>query len=116
MKEGIQDSFRQWYMEYKRIHGKFPEFPADKVWQQPGFQFSVNDDGKEPQGDSEDGENNGDDAKSEDSPSTPKGKDKGGKAKPGSGKKGGKGGDEGEEDENKFKFDNSKHLTSLKTG
>lgn len=43
MRESIQDSFRQWYMEFKRIHGKFPEFPSDKQWQQPGFQFSVED-------------------------------------------------------------------------
>jgi hypothetical protein len=39
MKEAIQDSFRQWYMEHKRIFGKFPEFPPDEVWQKPGFQF-----------------------------------------------------------------------------
>ena len=39
IKETIQDSFRQWYMEHKRIHGKFPEFPEDEVWQKPGFQF-----------------------------------------------------------------------------
>ena len=39
MKEAIQDSFRQWYMEHKRIFGKFPEFPEDEVWQTPGFQF-----------------------------------------------------------------------------
>jgi IQ and AAA domain-containing protein len=41
MKEAIQDEFRQWYMEYKRLNGKFPEFPADEVWQQPNFKFSI---------------------------------------------------------------------------
>lgn len=39
MKEGIQDNFRQWYMEYKRLNGKLPEFPADRVWQQANFSF-----------------------------------------------------------------------------
>ena len=39
MKESIQDSFRQWYMEHKRIFGKFPEFPEDEVWQKSGFAF-----------------------------------------------------------------------------
>jgi hypothetical protein len=40
MKEGIQDSFRQWYMESKRTEGKLPDFPADEVWQQSDFSFS----------------------------------------------------------------------------
>lgn len=40
MKEGIQDSFRQWYMESKRTEGKLPDFPADEVWQQSNFSFS----------------------------------------------------------------------------
>ena len=39
MKEAIQDSFRQWYMEHKRINGKFPDFPDDEIWQKQGFQF-----------------------------------------------------------------------------
>lgn len=39
MKESIQDSFRLWYMEHKRIYGKFPEFPEDEVWKQAGFHF-----------------------------------------------------------------------------
>jgi len=24
MKETLQDNFRQWYMEYKRVFGKYP--------------------------------------------------------------------------------------------
>ena len=39
MKESIQDAFRLWYMEHKRIYGKFPEFPDDEVWQKVGFRF-----------------------------------------------------------------------------
>jgi hypothetical protein len=58
IKEGFQDDFRQWYMEYKRVHGKypfqlanyffdlyflnlqtFPDFPPEKVWQQADFKF-----------------------------------------------------------------------------
>jgi hypothetical protein len=41
MKEAIQDDFRQWYMEYKRINGKFPDFPSEAVWKLPEFRFSV---------------------------------------------------------------------------
>jgi hypothetical protein len=41
MKEAIQDDFRQWYMEYKRINGKFPAFPMEEEWQQPNFRFSI---------------------------------------------------------------------------
>lgn len=41
MKESMQDSFRQWYMDHKRSTGKFPEFPDDEVWQQPGFKFDA---------------------------------------------------------------------------
>ena len=48
MKESIQDSFRQWYMEHKRLYGKFPEFPEDEVWQKPGFQFVAPVDGQGP--------------------------------------------------------------------
>lgn len=40
MKEAMQDDFRQWYMEHKRAHGVFPEFPSEEVWQQSGFKFS----------------------------------------------------------------------------
>jgi len=39
MKETLQDNFRQWYMEYKKVTGKFPEFPPDKTWQQPDYRF-----------------------------------------------------------------------------
>lgn len=45
MKEAIQDDFRQWYMEYKRINGKFPTFPTEEEWQQPNFKFSVDNSG-----------------------------------------------------------------------
>jgi hypothetical protein len=41
IKEAIQDDFRQWYMEYKRINGKFPEFPAEEDWKKPDFKFTV---------------------------------------------------------------------------
>lgn len=47
MREGMQDSFRQWYMEYKRANGKFPDFPPDKYWQNPNFKFSTYVEGKE---------------------------------------------------------------------
>jgi hypothetical protein len=43
IKEAIQDDFRQWYMEYKRINGKFPEFPTEEEWKKPDFKFSVED-------------------------------------------------------------------------
>ena len=39
IKETMQDSFRQWYMEHKRIFGKFPDFPDDEIWQKDGFKF-----------------------------------------------------------------------------
>ena len=42
MKEAIQDSFRNWYMEFKRVNGKLPEFPEEDVWKVDGFQFSMN--------------------------------------------------------------------------
>lgn len=41
MKEAIQDDFRQWYMEYKRVNGSFPEFPEESVWRQTAFKFSM---------------------------------------------------------------------------
>lgn len=41
MKEAMQDDFRQWYMEYKRVKGAFPEFPEDSIWQRPGFRFTT---------------------------------------------------------------------------
>ncbi|KAJ1340018.1 hypothetical protein BSLG_005342 [Batrachochytrium salamandrivorans] len=41
MREAIQDDFRQWYMEYKRANGKFPEFPTSEVWQNPEFKFTL---------------------------------------------------------------------------
>lgn len=40
LKEGIQDNFRQWYMEAKRTTGNLPEFPADEEWQKSDFKFS----------------------------------------------------------------------------
>lgn len=40
MKEAMQDDFRQWYMEHKRSHGVFPEFPKEEVWQHSGFKFT----------------------------------------------------------------------------
>lgn len=41
IKEAIQDDFRQWYMEYKRTYGKFPEFPSQEDWEKPDFKFSI---------------------------------------------------------------------------
>jgi hypothetical protein len=41
IKEAIQDDFRQWYMEYKRIYGNFPEFPKEEQWKKPDFKFTV---------------------------------------------------------------------------
>ncbi|KAI9336953.1 hypothetical protein BDR26DRAFT_864270 [Obelidium mucronatum] len=110
MKENMQDSFRQWYMEFKRVNGKFPDFPDDSLWQLPGFQF-----GMPPPVSAEPVE-----------ATTPSGKDKkGGKkeekkkeAKKDDKKKGGKGGKKGEEDEDegpKWKYDDSKHLATVKT-
>ncbi|KAJ3030613.1 UNVERIFIED_CONTAM: Dynein regulatory complex protein 11 [Siphonaria sp. JEL0065] len=107
MKENMQDSFRQWYMEFKRVNGKFPDFPDDSVWQLPGFQF-----GMPPPVSAEPVE-----------AATPSGKDKKGKKeekkkdKKDDKKKAGKG-KKGEEDEDegpKWKYDESKHLTTVKT-
>lgn len=41
MKEAIQDDFRQWYMEFKRVSGKFPDFPEEEVWKTAGFKFTT---------------------------------------------------------------------------
>lgn len=46
MREAIQDEFRQWYMEYKRINGKFPDFPAEEVWKEANFKFSIENSGE----------------------------------------------------------------------
>ncbi|KAI9193720.1 uncharacterized protein BJ171DRAFT_447074 [Polychytrium aggregatum] len=120
MKEAMQDNFRQWYMEYKRINGKFPDFPADKVWQVTGFQFPT--DGSIPMlPESEGGEGGskpataaskgGKDKDKKGDKKKDKGKDKGkgDKKKPGSGKKGG---DE-EEEEDQFKFDDSPFIREI---
>ncbi|KAJ3355843.1 Dynein regulatory complex protein 11 [Entophlyctis luteolus] len=116
MKESMQDSFRQWYMEYKRVNGKFPDFPPDSLWQQPGFQFGM-------VVAEEKNASNGDVA----SPGSPAGKGKKGKGgkeekkpakKEEKGGKGGKKGKKGEEEEEegpKWKFDDSKHLEIVKT-
>ncbi|RKO99434.1 hypothetical protein CXG81DRAFT_27805 [Caulochytrium protostelioides] len=37
MRETIQDGFRQWYLEYKRLHGKFPSMPAMEEFVQIGY-------------------------------------------------------------------------------
>ncbi|KAJ3219263.1 Dynein regulatory complex protein 11 [Dinochytrium kinnereticum] len=123
MKESMQDNFRQWYMEYRKIHGKFPEFPPDRLWQQPKFQFSLTDDGKDQMLDGEGEEASAKDAESR-SASAKKGGDKGKKdkdagkgkkGKPGTPKKGGKGGDDGDEDGFGIKLDDSKHLPVINT-
>lgn len=41
IKEALQDSFRQWYMEFKRQNGKFPEFPPEALWKRPDFYFGM---------------------------------------------------------------------------
>lgn len=41
MKERIQDSFRQWYLDYKRETGIFPEFPSDEDFAKPDFMFGM---------------------------------------------------------------------------
>lgn len=105
MKEGIQDNFRQWYMEYKRLNGKLPEFPADRVWQQANFSF-MNQDAQA--GDQGDGDANvADDSKPQSESS---------KKKPGSAdkKKGAAGKDE-EVKEESFKFDSSDFIGKIKS-
>ena len=39
IREGMQDNFRQWYMEHKKTHGKFPDFPTEEKWNTPEFSF-----------------------------------------------------------------------------
>ncbi|TPX33247.1 hypothetical protein SmJEL517_g03843 [Synchytrium microbalum] len=39
IRETMQDNFRQWYMDHKKTHGKFPEFPSEDEWNTPGFSF-----------------------------------------------------------------------------
>ncbi|KAI8929927.1 hypothetical protein BC831DRAFT_441619 [Entophlyctis helioformis] len=117
MKEAIQDDFRQWYMEYKRVNGKFPDFPEETVWQRAGFKFTLYQPNQtDPNGD-------GDKSKEDEKPSTAaSGKDakkKGGDKKDAKkdakkdGKKGAK--DEPEEDneEDKFKYDQSEYLKQI---
>ena len=41
IKEAIQDDFRQWYMEQKRVTGKFPDFPSENEWRAPDFKFNM---------------------------------------------------------------------------
>ncbi|KAI8853325.1 hypothetical protein BC829DRAFT_6699 [Chytridium lagenaria] len=116
MKEGMQDNFRQWYMEYRKLHGKFPEFPPDRVWQQPKFAFSLTDDGN----DGGDGE--GESTKDAESRSASAKKGEKGKkdakdakkGKPGTPKKG-KGKDEDEDEGFGIKLDDSKHLPVINT-
>ncbi|KAJ3116840.1 Dynein regulatory complex protein 11 [Phlyctochytrium bullatum] len=123
MKEGMQDNFRQWYIEYRKIHGKFPDFPPDRVWQQPKFQFSLTDDPNQGLGE-EDENQSAKDAESR--AASAKKADKGGKkdkdagkgkkgGKPGTPKKGGKGAEDGEEDGFGVKLDDSKHMPIIST-
>ncbi|KAJ3076108.1 Dynein regulatory complex protein 11 [Podochytrium sp. JEL0797] len=111
MKENMQDQFRQWYMEVKRVNGKFPEFPEDAVWKMEGFVFGANMA-----------------AEVVETPATPSGKGgKGAKGKPKKEEKkkeekkkdakgkGGKKGAEDDDDAPKWKYDDSKHLTAIKT-
>ncbi|KAJ3192126.1 Dynein regulatory complex protein 11 [Irineochytrium annulatum] len=135
MKEAIQDSFRQWYMEYRRVNGKFPEFPADRAWQQSGFQFSMSEDDNKGDGtgggaetEGEDGATSGKETeKASSAKKSGSAKSKDGKSKAGSAKKGGKaaakgkgkgkGGkgkkDDDDEEEPLFKLDDSKYLPPL---
>lgn len=101
MKESIQDSFRQWYMEYKRINGKLPDFPDDEVWKQNDFQFAI----QQPNTAANDGSAaSAPPAKGEEAVTVPAKKDD---------KKGKKG--ETETTEESFKYDNSEFLTMVKT-
>jgi hypothetical protein len=90
MKEGIQDSFRQWYMESKRTEGKLPDFPADEVWQQSDFSFSNQ-------------ENAGGDESKDSSKDLSKKDKKGGK----------KEGEDGSDDP--FAFGNTEFITNVKS-
>ncbi|KAJ3254876.1 Dynein regulatory complex protein 11 [Boothiomyces macroporosus] len=108
MKEAIQDDFRQWYMEYKRINGKFPEFPTQEVWQKPDFKFSVD---KEPEAIPEaDKAQGGKDGKK-------KGGDKKKAEKEKKSDKKGKGQQDEEEEDPllRFKYGDSTYLTQLGT-
>ena len=101
MRESMQDSFRQWYMEHKRVSGKFPEFPDDTIWQHPTFKF-----GAEPRKSlTSDGDTTAPTKKaSKDNIKTPDDKKKKPKTS------------EEEIDENKFKFDGSKYIDTIKKG
>lgn len=92
MKEGIQDSFRQWYMESKRTTGSLPEFPADEVWQQSDFKFSSH------------AQTPGNDEAAQAAAAAKEEQ----KAKDKKGKK------DGEEVEESFRYDNSEFITNIK--
>ena len=40
IREGIMDDFRQWYMDYRKQKGKFPEFPTEEEWLDVNFDFA----------------------------------------------------------------------------
>lgn len=39
MKEELLDKFRQYYLEFKRINGTFPDFPEDEDFLRPDYKF-----------------------------------------------------------------------------
>ncbi|KAJ3270956.1 Dynein regulatory complex protein 11 [Terramyces sp. JEL0728] len=109
MKEAIQDDFRQWYMEYKRINGKFPEFPTQENWEKPDFKFVVE---KEPDAAPEAEKADGKDSKKKGDKKADKKADK--KEKKADNKKGKGAQDEDEEDPTlRFKYGDSANLTQL---
>ncbi|KAJ3321919.1 Dynein regulatory complex protein 11 [Boothiomyces sp. JEL0866] len=107
MKEAIQDDFRQWYMEYKRINGKFPEFPTQEMWEKPDFKFTVEKEPEEvPEADKADGGKDGKKKGAEKKTEKEKKPDKKGKGAQ----------EEEEEDPTlRFKYGDSTYLTQLGT-
>ncbi|KAL2917952.1 COPII coat Sec23p-Sfb3p heterodimer component [Polyrhizophydium stewartii] len=115
MKEAIQDDFRQWYMEFKRVNGKFPDFPEEEIWQKPGFKFTLHQASLGEPG--AEGEKPKEEEKPTTAASTKDSKKKGGDKKDAKkdAKKGDKKGakDEAKDDENKFKYDQSEFLKQI---
>lgn len=100
MIESLQDDFRQWYMEHKRVAGTFPDFPDDDIFLAAGFKFTglPSKSAKE----SIYVEVKADDLKKGDKPGTPKKADK-------------KGNDQlVVEDLNAFKFEESDNILRMK--
>ncbi|XJO74629.1 hypothetical protein BDV3_005425 [Batrachochytrium dendrobatidis] len=113
MKEAIQDDFRQWYMEYKRSNGKFPEFPPDEKWQQPGFKFTQQDSAEPTSSDKSKIEEKPATAASTKDPKKSNQKSDGKKDAKKDTKKGAKDKPDEEVVEVQFKYDQSEYLTCI---